>query len=69
MYRELSEDIPGFKSPSHGNLEEWARQGVFLLNATLTVEAHKPNSHSNCGWQQFTDTVIQILSAKKSGLV
>ncbi|KEG15097.1 uracil-DNA glycosylase [Trypanosoma grayi] len=62
MYKELSADIPGFKAPSHGYLQHWAEQGVLMLNATLTVEAHKANSHATCGWQAFTDGVIHLLS-------
>jgi len=50
-------------------LEKWGREGVFLLNASLTVRAHSANSHANCGWQQFTDAVIKILSDKKKGVV
>lgn len=48
--------------PSHGNLEAWARSGVLLLNTILTVEAHKPMSHSQHGWEIFTDTVIKKVS-------
>jgi len=69
IYKELQNDIPGFKAPSHGFLEAWAKQGVLLLNATLTVEAHKANSHSNSGWQIFTNAVINALNDKKDGLV
>lgn len=43
-----------FKAPKHGDLTKWAQQGVFLLNASLTVEDSKPNSHAKCGWQDFT---------------
>jgi len=64
IYKELSTDIEGFTKPTHGNLEKWAKQGIFLLNATLTVEAHKANSHSNIGWQEFTDSVIKALNEK-----
>jgi len=64
IYKELCDDIPGFKTPSHGNLTAWAEQGVFLLNATLTVEAHKANSHSKLGWMTFTDAVIKAISDK-----
>lgn len=63
MYKELAVDIPGFKAPHHGCLESWAEQGVLMLNATLTVEAHKANSHANIGWQLFTDDVIRALSS------
>ncbi|CCW61239.1 unnamed protein product [Phytomonas sp. EM1] len=64
IYKELANDIPGFKIPSHGYLEGWARQGMLMLNATLTVEAHKANAHSHCGWQLFTNDVIQLLSRR-----
>src|SRR5690606_14504205 len=55
--------------PTTGNLEKWAHQGVLLLNAALTVEAHKPNSHSKIGWHEFTDAVIKIISDKKDHVV
>jgi len=69
MYQELEADIPGFKAPKHGYLEEWARQGVLMLNATLTVNEGKANSHEKCGWQTFTDRVLAILNEKKEGIV
>ncbi|CUG88446.1 uracil-DNA glycosylase, putative [Bodo saltans] len=69
MYKELVTDIPGFVTPSHGYLESWARQGILMLNATLTVEAHKANSHAACGWQAFTDGVIKKLGTEKSDIV
>ena len=59
----------GIEVPSHGNLESWAKQGVLLLNATLTVRANQPLSHHKKGWETFTDRVIEILSAKKTGIV
>ena len=52
-----------------GNLEHWSKQGVLLLNATLTVRAHTPASHQGKGWEQFTDTVIDTLSKECAGLV
>jgi uracil-DNA glycosylase len=55
--------------PKSGNLEKWARQGVFLLNAILTVQAGKPASHSKIGWQDFTNAVIQRLSESRTGIV
>ncbi|KAL8603700.1 hypothetical protein ACOMHN_017197 [Nucella lapillus] len=64
MFKELAEDVRDFTVPKHGCLEAWAAQGVFLLNATLTVEAHKANSHKSYGWQTFTDEVIRIISDK-----
>ena len=69
MYKELERDIPGFVTPSHGTLLSWAHQGVLMLNATLTVEAHKANSHSSIGWQTFTDAVIDYVNRKKKGVV
>jgi uracil-DNA glycosylase len=69
IYKELQADIPGFNIPSHGDLSSWAKQGVLLLNATLTVRAGEPGSHQKMGWEQFTDKAIEVLSAEKSGLV
>uniref|UniRef100_A0A915MW56 Uracil-DNA glycosylase n=1 Tax=Meloidogyne javanica TaxID=6303 RepID=A0A915MW56_MELJA len=66
IYKELSSEFPDFKIPTHGELTCWAKQGIFMLNATLTVEAHKPNSHSNIGWQIFTDSVIKLISSKSN---
>jgi uracil-DNA glycosylase len=69
IYKELQTDMPGFKIPTHGNLEEWAKQGVLLLNATLTVRAGTPGSHQKKGWEEFTDEVIKTISDKKEGIV
>uniref|UniRef100_A0A0N4ZX70 Uracil-DNA glycosylase n=1 Tax=Parastrongyloides trichosuri TaxID=131310 RepID=A0A0N4ZX70_PARTI len=70
IYAELKDNYPDFKIPSHGYLEEWANNGMFMLNATLTVEAHKANSHASFGWQKFTDNVIKIISKEsKKGVV
>lgn len=55
--------------PISGNLESWAKQGVLLLNATLTVEQSKPGSHQNRGWESFTDTVIKAISENKENIV
>ena len=68
IFKEIQEDI-GTAPPEHGNLTRWATQGVFLLNAILTVEARKPASHRNIGWEQFTDSVIRLLSEKRENLV
>ncbi|CAJ0936564.1 unnamed protein product, partial [Mesorhabditis belari] len=62
IYKELAADIEGFNIPKHGNLLGWATQGVFMLNAALSVEVHKANSHSQIGWHTFTDKVIQFIS-------
>ena len=64
IFKELQDDI-GMEIPSHGNLTQWAEQGVFLLNASLTVRAGEPMSHSKIGWAEFTDTVIKKISEQK----
>ncbi|XP_023269423.1 uracil-DNA glycosylase isoform X1 [Seriola lalandi dorsalis] len=69
MYKELASDIEGFQHPGHGDLTEWAKQGVLLLNAVLTVRAHQANSHKDKGWETFTDAVVQWLSNNLEGLV
>lgn len=69
MYQELESDIPGFSRPNHGYLEGWAKQGVLLLNACLTVVCNSPNSHKDQGWEQLTDAVIRTLSERNSNLV
>ncbi|KAK6306309.1 hypothetical protein J4Q44_G00232340 [Coregonus suidteri] len=69
MYKELASDIEGFQHPGHGDLTGWAKQGVLLLNAVLTVRAHQANSHKDKGWETFTDTVVQWLSTNLEGLV
>lgn len=68
IYKELNSDL-GLPIPTSGCLQSWADQGVFLLNAMLTVEAHKPASHRDLGWEQFTDAAIQKLSSGRKGLV
>lgn len=68
IFKELKTDV-GCDIPLSGNLEKWAKQGVFLLNATLTVRANTAGSHQNKGWEVFTDSVIKTLSDKKENLV
>lgn len=68
IYKEIESDLGKTISKS-GNLEYWSKQGVLLLNATLTVRAHTPASHQGKGWEQFTDTVIDTLSKECAGLV
>ncbi|MEQ1677655.1 MAG: uracil-DNA glycosylase [Chitinophagaceae bacterium] len=68
IFKELQDDI-GISIPSHGNLTHWAQQGVFLLNASLTVRAGEPMSHAKIGWAEFTDTVIKTISDKKKNVV
>ncbi|GAM24146.1 hypothetical protein SAMD00019534_073210 [Acytostelium subglobosum LB1] len=65
IYKELISDIPGFKVPNHGFLEKWAKQGVLMLNAVLTVEQAKPNSHKKFGWAEFTDAIMNLLNTKE----
>jgi len=68
IFKEIKEDL-GFTPPNHGNLEKWAKQGVLLLNAALTVEANTPMSHSAIGWYHFTDSVIHHISQNKEHVV
>ena len=68
IHRELADDV-GAAVPDHGNLEAWARQGVLLLNATLTVRAGQAGSHQGKGWETFTDEVIAAVSAKPEHVV
>ena len=68
IFKELQEDV-GMPTPAHGNLTSWARQGVFLLNASLTVRAGEPMSHSKIGWASFTDAVIRKISSSKKDVV
>ena len=68
IYKELHRDL-GFEIPVHGDLSSWAEQGVFLLNAMLTVEHKQAGSHRKIGWQEFTTAVIKNLSDKKEGII
>lgn len=68
IFKEIQSDL-WLPIPQSGNLQHWAEQGILLLNATLTVEAHKAGSHQNRGWEQFTDAIIKVLSEKREGLV
>lgn len=68
IYKELHRDL-GKPIPSSGNLTHWAEQGVLLLNATLTVEAHKAGSHQGKGWEELTDAAIQVLNQKREKIV
>jgi len=68
IFKELNDDI-GIPIPNHGNLTKWAQQGVFLLNASLTVRAGEPMSHAKIGWATFTDTVIQKIAEQKANVV
>jgi len=68
IFKEMKEDL-GLPIPPHGNLEAWAKHGVLLLNAALTVEENKPMSHANIGWHRFTDAVIKKVSDAKEHVV
>ena len=68
IFKEINNDL-GLPIPSHGNLEGWARQGVLLLNATLTVRAHQAGSHQNKGWEQLTDAAIIKLSEQRQNII
>lgn len=69
MYKELKEDIEGFYIPNNGHLTKWAKQGVLLLNTSLTVIANNANSHSSIGWQEFTDSIIKLLNKREKPMV
>lgn len=68
MFKELKADV-GVEPPTSGYLVPWAKQGVLMLNAVLTVRAHQPNSHQNKGWERFTDAVIQKVNEKPERVV
>lgn len=68
IYKELYDDL-GITPAKTGNLEKWFEQGIFLLNSVLTVEEYSPASHSNVGWQDFTDYIIETISQKNNNVV
>jgi uracil-DNA glycosylase len=68
IFKEIQSDL-GKPFPATGNLDRWAKQGVLLLNATLTVRAEQAGSHQNQGWEQFTDAVIAKLAEERTGIV
>lgn len=69
IFRELTTDLDSIFMPSSGNLESWAKQGVLLLNASLTVRKDNPNSHKHLKWNIFTDAVIQKISEEKENVI
>jgi uracil-DNA glycosylase len=68
IYKELATDI-GMERPTHGHLLDWARQGVLLLNAVLTVEDGSPGAHAGKGWEKFTDKAVEVLNLHRENLV
>jgi len=68
IFKEIQSDL-GLPTPSHGSLDKWAKQGVLLLNSSLTVRQHQPGSHAGQGWEQFTDAVVKVISEKKENVV
>jgi uracil-DNA glycosylase len=68
IFKELNSDL-GIAAPAHGCLTQWAKQGILLLNASLTVKAGTPQSHAHIGWHTFTDKIIQVLNQHPKGIV
>lgn len=69
MFKEAASDVAGFQIPQHGSLVSWAKQGILMLNAVLTVRAHQPNSHKGQGWETFTDAVIKKVNERPDRVV
>ena len=69
IYKELTTDIDSFITPNHGNLTDWAKQGVLLLNTVLTVQQGKAHSHAKLGWEKFTDKIIEQINQHNTGCV
>jgi uracil-DNA glycosylase len=69
IYKEMQSDLPDFKTPPSGNLQKWASQGIFLLNAVLTVREGAAGSHRALGWEAFTDAVITTISDNRQAAV
>ena len=65
IFKELATDIDGYRMPSHGSLEAWARQGVLLLNTSLTVRAGKPLTHSAFGWRHLTEAILRAVATAR----
>ncbi|OAQ42055.1 uracil-DNA glycosylase [Pedobacter psychrophilus] len=69
IFKELETDIEGFRTPENGDLSDWAKQGVLMLNSSLTVNAGDAGSHQEQGWETFTDEVIKAISDKKENII
>ncbi|WP_299005417.1 uracil-DNA glycosylase [uncultured Shewanella sp.] len=69
IYKELATDIDGFRSPQHGCLTPWAKQGVLMLNTVLTVEQGKAHSHAKVGWETFTDNILRVLNEQTRSII
>ncbi len=68
IFKEIKSDL-GVDIPDSGNLERWAKQGILMLNATLTVRANSPGSHQKRGWEEFTDAILKVVSVTKKNIV
>jgi len=69
IYKEIKNNYPDYKIPTHGSLENWSKQGILLLNTVLTVRKSSSNSHAGKGWETFTDYVISQIAAKKKSII
>ncbi|KAF8925131.1 hypothetical protein BGZ58_001106, partial [Dissophora ornata] len=69
MFKLLQTDIPGFTIPTHGYLETWARQGVLMVNASMTVRAHQANSHKGKGWEKLLQAVVKTVNDQRRNVV
>ena len=69
IYKELQNEYPDFKIPSHGDISSWAKQGVLLLNSVLTVRAHQARSHAGIGWEEFTSQIIASVEKEDKPIV
>jgi len=69
MYKELANDIQGFTIPNHGDLTQWAQQGILMLNTVLTVEQGQAHSHAKAGWEQFTTQALTLLNEQTRPII
>lgn len=69
MYKELLNDVPGFQIPNHGDLSQWAEQGILMLNTVLTVEQGQAHSHANAGWEEFTTQALTLLNQQTRPII
>lgn len=69
IFKELKLEFPDFQIPKSGDIRSWCKQGVLMINATLTVRAHQPMSHAGQGWEEFTNATIRKISEEKEGVI